>query len=334
MKTARSQAPRRAHSAGLLLALAAAALLPGFCLAAGGKRILVPPAQLAKGQVLRYELALHTTAKTSRESMIQDAAAAPRAELSFTAVLRLEVLDVQEPRGKAGATASPSALCLRVTYERVSAAQRSAEPDASAGTDNEIARRLGELEGKSFECALDASGAGECFGGIAAVPGAADGLRGWLSSLFGPRGIPQRRIAPGARWEDAREAGAEIPLQGLRWLRRFIFTGEESCPGPAGSSPETCAVIRMSSVLARKGHGKDPTPEPFRASGLRTAGTATGGNESLLRISLSSGLVVSLGESAWQTSDVTVSTSSGERSMRTRTDLKTETSLTLLPSPR
>ncbi|MBZ5529062.1 MAG: hypothetical protein LAN71_14335 [Acidobacteriia bacterium] len=323
MKIVRRQLCRRASAA--LLVIPAAVLLFAQVAAAGEKPVLVPSAQLLQGQVLRYALTLHTTVKSSRETMIQDAASALGAELSFTAVLRLEVLAVSQP---------PSVLRLRVTYERVSAAQRTVAPDESAGTDDEIARRLVALQGKSFECSLNENGAGECLGGTGALPGAAEGLRGWLGNLFGPRGIPRRKIKPGARWQDEREAGAEIPLRDLRWLRRFAFAGEEPCLAAAGALPQTCALIRMSSVMARKGNSRDATPDAFRAKGLRTSGTASGANESFLRISLASGLVVSLSESATQSSDVTVAAVSGDRSIRTRSDLKSDTSLTLLPNPR
>ncbi len=322
MKIVRRQSFHRV-SAALLLAVAAVFFAQAA--AAGEKPVLVPSAQLRQGRVLRYALTLHTTAKSSRETMIQDAASDLGAELSFTAVLRLEVLGAPQP---------PSVLRLRVTYERVSAAQRTAAPDESAGSDDEIARRIAALQGKSFECFLDANGAGECLGEKGALPGAAAGLRGWLGNLFGPRGIPRRKIKPGAHWQDAREAGAEIPLRDLRWLRRFTFTGEEPCLAAAGSPPQTCALIRMSSVLARKGNSRDATPDAFRAKGLRTAGTASGSGESLLRISLATGLVVSLSESATQSSDVTVAAVSGESSIHTRSDLQSDTSLTLLPDPR
>lgn len=322
MKIVRRQFVHRASST---LLLAAAAVFFAQAAAAGEKPVLIPSAQLLPGQVLRYALTLHTTAKTSRETMIQDAASEVGAELSFTAVLRLEVLAAPQP---------PPALRLRVIYERVSVSQRADAPEESAGSDDQISRRIAALQGKSFECLLDASGAGECQGEKGALPGAADGLRGWLANLFGPRGIPQRKIKPGAHWQDARDAGAEIPLRDLRWLRHFAFTGQEPCLAAAGAPPQTCALIRMSSVLARKGNSRDATPEAFRAKGLRTAGTAGGSGESLLRISLSTGLVVSLSESATQSSDVTVATASGERSIRTRSELKSDTSLTLLPNPR
>jgi len=308
-----------------MLLLAGAAVFFAQTAAAGEKPVLIPSAQPAPGQVLRYALTLHTTAKTNRETMIQDAASDVGAELSFTAVLRLEVLAAPQP---------PSALRLRVTYERVTVSQRADAPEESAGSDDQISRRIAALQGKSFECLLDASGAGECQGEKGALPAAADGLRGWLGNLFGPRGIPRRKIKPGAHWQEAREAGAEIPLRDLRWLRRFTFASEEPCLAAAGAPPQTCALIRMSSVLARKGNGRDATPEAFRAKGLRTAGTAGGSGESLLRISLSTGLVVSLSESATQSSDVTIAAASGENRIRTRSELKNDTSLTLLPNPR
>lgn len=307
--------------ASLLLVPAAAGFFTPFAPAAENP-VLIPSPKLLPGQVLRYALNLHTSARRSRETVIQDSASSSGAELTFSAVLRLEVLSVDH---------SPAVVRLRVTYERATATQRALAPGDSAGSDDGLARRLAALQGRSFECLLGTGGQGECAEDSGVMPGAADGLRGWLARLFGPRGIPRRTLRPGARWQDSHEAGAEIPLRDLRWLRRFTFSGSESCLVSAGSPPGRCALIRMTSSLQRKGKAKDATPEAFRARGLRTSGSAGGSGESELRVSLSTGLVVSLSESAAQSSDVTVMAVSGEGRVHTRDEVKSESSLTLLP---
>ena len=300
-------------------------LLAGSGAAAEKKQrgvVLVP--RLAKGQVLRYQLAFHSTSKSRTESVIVDPEPAADAELALGIGLQVEVLDVQP--GAGGSTAPP-AVRLRVTYERVAVTRGTEDAAGSPGSEKNGARGLAALEGKAFECTLDGSGAAECSGGEAAVPGAAAGLRGWVAQVFGGRGLPQKKIAPGERWGDEQEVGGAIPLAGLRWVRQFAYVGNEPCQLAAG---ETCAVIRARSLLIRKGGGKDATPEAFREKGLRTAGTASGANESLTRISLASGLVVSASESGWQNSDFTVSTADGGRKIHTTTELKTDSELTLV----
>jgi hypothetical protein len=293
---------------------------------------LVP--RLVKGQVLRYQLAFHSTSKSRTESVIVDPEPTADAELSLGIGLRVDVLDVQP--GAGGSNARP-AVRLRVIYERVAVTRGTTEDAGSPGSDKEGARGVAALEGKAFECALDGSGAAECSGGETAVPGAAAGLRGWVAQVFGGRGIPQKGIAPGERWGDEQEVGGAIPLAGLRWVQQYTYVGNEPCQLAAGAAGkgsaaagETCAVIRARSLLIRKGGGKDATPEAFREKGLRTAGTASGASESLTRISLASGLVVSASESGWQSSDVTVSTADGGRKIHTTTELKTDSELTLV----
>lgn len=326
--------------AGLLCAaawLAAAAAAPVRPAASQKKRaaVVLSP-RLVKGQSLRYEIAFHSTSKSSTESVIQDPGASAGEELSFRIRLRLEVLEVQAQAGGSGAASvagARPAVRLRVTYEQVAAKQGSDDPAGMTGNTQEAAQRLAALEGKSFECALDPGGASECSGGVADVPGAAEGLQGWLTQIFGARGIPEKGIAPGERWGDEQEAGGAIPLAGLRWVRQFTYMGNEPCQAGAAAADapgEACAVVRARSLLIRKGGRKNATPGAFREKGLRTAGTARGANESLTRFSLANGMVVSAAEAGWQTTDVTVSTADGERKIRTTTDLKTNTTLTLL----
>ncbi len=285
--------------------------------------------RLTKGRVLRYQFTLHMTAKRSTASVIVDPIPAVSSEVSLSIAMRLEVLDAQS--GPGGAETRPVAR-LRATYERAAATQRSDDP---ASDDSAAAKRLAKLEGKTFECMLSASGAGACTGDEADAPGATENLRGLLKQIFAAASLPQKGIVPGETWGDEEDAGGEIPLAGLRWVRQFRYVSDEPCEAgtaTAGVSrpAETCAVIRTRSLLVRKDERKDPTPDAFREKGLRAAGTARGANESLARISLASGLVVSTVESGWQATDVTVSTADGERKIRTTTDVKTDSGLTLV----
>ena len=310
-------------------------LLAGSGAAAEKKKggvVLAP--RLAKGQVLRYQLAFHSTSKSRTESVIVDPEPAANAELSLGIGLRVDVLDVQPSAG--GSNARP-VVRLRVTYERVAVTRGTEDAAGSPGSEKNGGRGAAALEGKAFECVLDGSGAADCSGDEKAAPGAAKELHGWVAQVFGGRGIPQKGIAPGERWGDEQEVGGAIPLSGLRWVRQYTYVGNEPCQLAAGAAGkgiaaagETCAVIRARSLLIRKGGGKDATPEAFREKGLRTAGTARGANESLTRISLASGLVVSASESGWQASDVTVSTADGGRKIHTTTELKTDSELTLV----
>ncbi|HEV1995168.1 MAG TPA: hypothetical protein VGR03_12635 [Candidatus Acidoferrum sp.] len=290
--------------------------------------------RLSKGQVLRYQISYHRMSRTSTTSMVQDPVSAVNSELSLGLGIRIEVVEITEP-GAASADARP-AIRLRAAYERAVAMQRTDDPVAE---DSAAEKRFAQLEGKSFDCTLDGNGVQECKGtGGDLLPGAAEGMRGWLAQVFAATSLPQKGIAPGESWGDEQEAGEEIPLAGLHWVRQFTFVREEPClevpivlNGEEQRVPlgeEVCAEIRVRNLLVRRGHAKDATPESFRVKGLRTAGSARGANESMIRISMTSGLTVTAGDTGWLTADFTVSTADRERKIRTASELKTDSNLT------
>jgi hypothetical protein len=291
--------------------------------------------RLSKGQVLRYQISYHRVSRTSRTSMVQDPVSAVNSELSLGLGIRLEVVEIAEP--EAGSAAARPVIRLRATYERAVAMQRTDDPVADDGA---AEKRFARLEGKSFDCTLDGNGVNECKGTGEIVPGGAEGMRGWLAQLFAAASLPQKAIAPGESWGDEQEAGEEIPLAGLRWVRQFTFVREKPCLEvpillndeeqrvPLGD--EVCAEIRVRSLLVRKDNAKDATPESFRVKGLRTAGSARGANESIIRISMTSGLTVSAGDTGWLAADFTVSTADRERKIHTTSEVKTDSSLSLV----
>jgi hypothetical protein len=305
--------------------------------APGGEKIaaVVLFPRLSKGQVLRYQISYHRVSTASRTSMVQDPASAVNSELSLGLGIRLEVVEIAEP--EASSAAVRPVIRLRATYERAAAMQRTDDPVAD---DSAAEKRFAQLEGKSFDCTLDGNGVQECKGTGEDVSGAAEGMRGWLAQVFAAASLPQKGIAPGESWGDEQEAGEEIPLAGLRWVRQFTFLKEEPCrnaePAAAGGEAqapadgELCAEIRVRSLLVRRDNAKDATPESFRVKGLRTAGSARGANESIIRISMTSGLTVSAGDTGWLTADFTVSTADRERKIHTTSEVKTDSSLSLV----
>jgi hypothetical protein len=68
-------------------------------------------------------------------------------------------------------------------------------------------------------------------------------------------------------------------------------------------------VILANLNLVRPKALRDPTPLEFRKNGVQTQGTWTGSAQSLLYVSLTSGLVVSVTQTGTEQMDVTLSTS-------------------------
>jgi hypothetical protein len=291
--------------------------------------------RLAKGQLLRYQISYHRVSKGRTTSMVQNPASDVSSEVSVSLAIRIEVLEAPSPEpGRADAR---PAFKLRATYERATGTQRSDDPTVD---DRAAEREIARLEGKSFECAIGGDGAAACSAAGDTVPGAADGMQRWLTEAFAAASLPQKGILPGESWSDEQAAGAEIPLAGLRWTRKFRFVGENPCrevraaakDGATMQSPggEVCAEIRVESQLLHRGNKKNATPDAFREKGLRTSGTARGQNESVIRISLATGLTISAGDTAWQAVDFTVSQAKGEGKIRTASEIKSESGLTLV----
>lgn len=320
-------------SSGLLFFAAALA----FCAPPENRK---PPLRLfprlTKGQVLRYEISYHRVSKGSTTSMVQNPASGVNTELSVSLAIRLEVLEAPSP--EAARSAARPAFKLLSTYERATGTHGSDDPSVD---DRAAEKEITRLEGKSFECAVGADGAAACTAAGDSVPGAADGMQHWLTQVFAAATLPQMGISPGETWGDEKDAGSEIPLAGLRWVRKFRFVGESPCrqvPAAAKDSNTTqspggdlCAEIRVESRLLQRSNKDYATPQAFRDRGLRTAGSARGRNESVFRISLTTGLTVSAGDSAWQAADFTVSSSKDEeKKIHTTTEIKTESGLTIV----
>ena len=105
---------------------------------------------------------------------------------------------------------------------------------------------------------------------------------------------------------------------------------------PCGSAlpNEICAVILTKAILKQKSSPKNATPEDFMLHQLRTIGTARGTNETIIYISLKTGLVVRATEEAAQLLDATIAKSDGSNQVRYNIDAKSHAEILLLSDPR
>ena len=107
----------------------------------------------------------------------------------------------------------------------------------------------------------------------------------------------------------------------------------EPCRPSNPSDGEQCAVILTQLQMSQPRPVRDPTPEDYRARGLRTSGTWSGSGESLTYISLRTGWVVSSTQSGSEEMDVTVASAEGETSVRYAGRVRSQSQLSLLPQP-
>ncbi len=317
--------------------------------------------QFTPGAVFRYQMDFRTTTETRRTGLIEDPQAPSQLEISWGAVVRLEVLGVRpvsvEPGSdtadRPAASSQPSVVKpvgegpragvrLRATYERSAATARSDAFDPQAAVLEEQYRKL---EGRTLTFTLDAEGKVSEIEGLEAIfadEGAARTAQEGLVQLALGMSLPKGGIVPGQQWSSEQPV-ASVPVAGTVWRSESTYLRDERCHSisdqetagagtPAGPLPDgTCAVILTRLEMTQPRALRDPTPEEYRKRGLRTAGKWSGSAESLSYVSLLTGWVVSSTQSSTEEMDVTVSRADGASSVRYAGRVRSESQVTLMP---
>ena len=291
------------------------------------QRVRLAP-QFVPGQTFRYQMEYRTTTETRRTGLVQDPQAPAQLEITWSALVRLDVLLAEPP--------APGSVRLRATYEKSSATARSDIYDPEGAS---LAAQYSKLQGHSIECTRTADGKVSNFRGLQDLglprfdrgdPKAVAAVQDWLSQISSGVGGLAREVAPGESWSSEQPA-AGAPLVGLVWRTESTYLRNELCRPATPSDGEQCAVILTRLEMSQPRAVRDPTPEDYRARGLRTAGTWSGSGESLTYISLRTGWVVSSTQSGSEEMDVTVSSAEGETSVRYAGRVRSQSQLSLLP---
>jgi hypothetical protein len=280
-------------------------------------RVSLTP-QFAPGQTFRYEMEFETTTDTSRSGLASDPQGPSSLVVDWNATVRIEVLPANAD--------TPGGIRLRTTYEKSTASIRSDTFDPAA---DETGEQYHKLEGKVVEFTLDAGGKVKYVSGIEGIVDsekAAQSAREWIAQLSASAGAPPGGVAVGQTWSSEQPADS-LPLAGLIWHTDSEYLRNEAChpPNPdvpaatdstANSQTTTdCAVILANLNLVRSKSARDPTPPELQKNGVRSAGTWSGTAQSLLYVSLASGLVVSVTQTGTEKMNVTF-TSNRNTSMR------------------
>lgn len=295
------------------------------------RRVRLAP-QFAPGQVLRYQMEFRTTTNTTESGLAHDPQGPAQLVVTWDAVVHLEVLPLKPD----DASAAPVTR-LRTTYEKSVATARSDTYDPEA---DRIEQQYRKLEGRAIEFMLDVDGKVakvEGLEGLLRDPKAAAAARDWLAQLSMGASAPREGIVPGQKWSFEQPA-ASAPLAGLLWRTESTYLRNEPCrpAGPHGAAAsdslakETCAVILTRLEVTQPHPPKDPTPEDYRRAGVRTAGRWSGSGESLSYISLRTGWVVSVTQSATEEMDVTFYNAHGE-SLRYAGRVHSQSQVSLMP---
>jgi hypothetical protein len=259
-----------------------------------------------------------TTTDTKRSGLASDPQGPSSLVVDWNATVRMEVLPADP--GAAGG------IRLRTTYEKSTANVRSDTFDPAATETQEQYRKM---EGKVVEFTLDADGKVKSVIGIEGIVDsekAAQSAREWVAQLSASAGAPPGGVSVGQAWS-SEEPADSLPIAGLVWHTDSEYLRNESChqPNPDvptaadsaanSQTPPDCAVILANLNLVRSKAARDPTPPDFRKNGVTSAGKWNGSAQSLLYVSLASGMFVSVTQTGTEQMDVTL-TSNHNTSMR------------------
>ncbi len=300
---------------------------------------LVP--RYAAGESLRYQLDVRSTIALASSGLIGDPQGATRTELAISAILRLDVL-----------SAAPAPVRLRFTYEKSQATVSGNTRDPALAA---LEAQYKELAGGSLEFTITGpDGVSDIKGldSFAADPRAAATMRDLLLQFARPAAGAPESIAPGQSWSSTQPLPGDSPLDGIAVRVETTYARNEPCrrtlperdvvlkPGESlvvdGGQPAflsgDCAVLVGRTAITQR-ESKDPTPQSYRARGLRTAGTFSGSGESLTSVSLERAILVSLVQTSTESLDLTVTSQLTDSRMRQTGRVESRTVLLLIESP-
>jgi hypothetical protein len=284
---------------------------------AASQRVSLSP-RFVPGETFRYDMEFETTTDTTRSGIASDPQGPSSLVVDWNAKVRIEVLPADAD--------TPGGIRLRTTYEKSTASVRSDTFDPAAAATSE---QYHKLEGKVVEFTLDAAGKVKYVAGLEGMADsekAAQSAHEWIAQLSASAGAPAGGVSVGQTWSSEQPADS-LPITGLVWRTDSEYLRNESChpPNPdvptaadsAANSllPSDCAVILANLNLVRSRAARDPTPPDFRKNGVTSAGKWNGSAQSLLYVSLASGMVVSVTQTGTEQMDVTL-TSNHNTSMR------------------
>jgi len=309
--------------AGLLI-LAAATLC------AGDRRINLLP-RLQPGQTITYLIRFQSDKTIKTESKVVAPMVPNAAQIDAHGLLRVEILDVQQPGSKAAIHARGRFLTLDsgVWLKRPG----DKKPDWD--------KQRVDPHGKSIDFTISPDGSvNEVKGLDTLFPEQQQAWQQWVARFALAWTLPADGMKFGEKWksEQAEQAGA--PIAGLHWARESSYVRDEPCQasqlsimGDVSASsgpPDTCAVLLTTATLKQKSSSKDGTPEDFKLHELRTMGTAKGAGEIITYISLKSGLVVRATEETSQFMDVVVAKADASNRVHYNVDAKSHSEVLLV----
>jgi hypothetical protein len=251
-----------------------------------------------------------TTTDTRRSGFGTDPQGPTSLEVNWDAIVRMEVLSTD--------ASTPSGIRLRTTYEKSAATISTDSFDPAAA---ETMEQYKKMEGKVVEFTLDANGKVKSVAGLEGIVDtekASQSAHDWISQLSASAGAPSGGVTVGQNWISEQPADS-LPIAGLVWRTESTYLRNEPCHPANAEVPQStsldnsvatfpptmeCAVILANLNLMHAKGSHDPTPPDLRKNGVQSEGKWEGSGQSLLYVSLASGMIVSVTQTGTEQMDV------------------------------
>jgi hypothetical protein len=301
--------------------------LTAVCLAFAAALTSAQKVQLAPrlraGQTFFYRIDFSSSRSMRTESRVASPQLPPAESVNASGLLQVGVVE-----------ATASGYRVKTYY--------SERNPAGAGQASGPQSRSAPAADKVIEVSIAANGTASQVKGLDQLSLAQQlGWNDWLARFAASMTFPKGGVGAGQKWEAVEPETTPSPIAGLSWRKKYQYVRDEPCrfSGPPAkssqgrSSPDVqpCAVILVHSNLRQASSSKNATPEDYKLRDLRTRGTATGQNETILYLSRATGLLIRSTEDALQSMDVIVAVADGSNQVHYNLDAKSHSEILLLP---
>jgi hypothetical protein len=150
----------------------------------------------------------------------------------------------------------------------------------------------------------------------------------WVAQFAFGWTLPSSGVRAGEKWKSVEVEQTPTPIANLVWERETTYVQDDQCPI---LRDEQCAVFLTTATLKQKSNPENTTPEDYQLHQLKTSGTATGNNQTVLYISRKTGLVLRASEDAQQTMDVTIAKVDGSNQVQYLVEVSSRLETVLVP---
>jgi hypothetical protein len=278
------------------------------------------------GEVVTYRISYRLDKQADTQSTVAMAPAPGATPADVQILLRLEILGVEVQGARSTVHARTNLQIL--TSDTSPFAQKTDNGHGRADVEFMIlpSGRIDQIKG------LDALS-----------PEQQQAWRQWTSAFAATAAFPANGIKLAQKWRSEAPEKSSSPISSLYWVRESAYLHDEPCRAsqltPQGDvaastqAPETCAVVQTTATLKQKSPPRDTTPEDFKLHQLRTSGTASGTNKTLLYISLQTGLLIRSSDQADQTMSVTIAKSDNSNRVHYDIHAKSRTEVFRIANP-